>query len=90
MYLRNGGDAFTLQKKLAEYLVAYPRLRRHSHRWAGASVQNDWEGARAGLKAAAKVAEVAWLEPGESVAVLDAQTFDGVSIRGVDTVRIVP
>lgn len=30
------------------------------------------------------------IEPGESIAVLEAQTFDGTPIRGEDTVRIVP
>lgn len=30
------------------------------------------------------------IEPGESTAVLEARTFDGIEIRGEDTVRIVP
>lgn len=31
-----------------------------------------------------------WIEPGESLAVLEAETHEGQAIRGEATVRIVP
>ncbi|MEJ2313846.1 MAG: deoxyribodipyrimidine photo-lyase [Nitrospirota bacterium] len=71
--------AYTLRPKLRrllpEFLVSFPPLRRHPHRFGGKLKANDWEGAAASLKVDSSVKPVTWLRPGERAARMTLRKF---------------
>ena len=87
--LRQEYAAYTLRPKLLkalpEFLIDLPRSRRYARPWRGEVHAVDWTAVLAEHDADRSVAEVAWLEPGETAARQMLNRFLNMGLRRYDT-----
>lgn len=83
--------AYTLRPKIKNllpvFLEEFPRLRRHPYGLGEGLTTNDWQGARASLKAYSAGKELDWITPGERAAKRVLRIFIQKKLAAYDGTR---
>ncbi len=76
-----------IRKMLPEFLVPFPRLKKHPYPFRGMPSGNDWEKAMKSLKVDRTVPEVSWVKAGETRALRSLRLFIKNRLVSYETFR---
>jgi deoxyribodipyrimidine photo-lyase len=86
--------AYTIRPKitrlLQEFLLEFPALKKHRHKWQSELPKIEWKKAWKSLEVDTSVAEIDWLKPGGKAALKTLRNFLEKKLTGYDEKRNLP